>query len=205
MIAELRLEGKEIAALAAADAQLAQAMAVAGCPHCGGPLHRADFPRKPRGGLLWRAGETWQMRYGLCCGRRDCRRRQLPPSLRFLGRRVYLEVAVVLASACVQAAAAVKDASKVTGVPARTLLRWLRFWQEELPQRQEWAVLRAMFAPPPPDAEALPLSLLDRVAGELGESGGRVLWQVARLLAPLTTSRPDAARFLRDATAPPAG
>lgn len=205
MMAELRLEEKEIAALAAADMELMQAVAAEGCPHCRGPLHRADFARKPRGGLLWSSAEGWQRRFALCCGRRDCRRRQLPPSLRFLGRRVYLEVAVVLASACAQAAAAVKEASRVTGVPVRTLLRWLRFWQEELPQRGEWAELKARFAPPPPAAEELPLSLLDRVAGELGESGGKVLWQVARLLGPLTTTRVDAARFLRDARASPSG
>jgi hypothetical protein len=196
MIAELRLEVKEIAALEEADLRLAQAVAAEGCPLCGGPLHRADFPRKPRGGRLWSAGEAWVRRFGLCCGRRGCRRRQLPPSLRFLGRRVYLEVAVVLASACAQVAA-VREAATVTGVPRRTLRRWLYFWQVEFPQRAEWAGLRARFAPPPPAEKELPLSLLDRVAGDLEETGAKVLRQVARLLAPVTTTLADAARFLR--------
>lgn len=57
------------------------------CP-CGGCLHRANYPRKPRGG-----GEELPQEYGrrlsFCCEREGCRKRVTPPSVRFLGRKVY--------------------------------------------------------------------------------------------------------------------
>ncbi len=60
-------------------------MAAKGCPGCEGPLHRGDYERKPRGALVAAASEAFRVRHSLCCG--WCRRRALPPSVRFLGRR----------------------------------------------------------------------------------------------------------------------
>jgi hypothetical protein len=60
------------------------------CLYCHGKLHRADFDRKPRG------GPQWVRRYSFCCAEEDCRRRRTPESVRFLGRRVYTGLAVVL-------------------------------------------------------------------------------------------------------------
>ncbi|MCC5873384.1 MAG: hypothetical protein JJU22_13365, partial [Gammaproteobacteria bacterium] len=62
---------------------------------CGGALHRADYPRKPRG-CPRRFREAFSWRHSFCCQR--CRGRNTPPSVRFLGRRVYLGLIVVLAS-----------------------------------------------------------------------------------------------------------
>jgi hypothetical protein len=73
-------------------------VAAEGCPVCGGPLHRGDYVRKPRGALVVPAGEAFARRFSLCCGREGCRKRALPPSVRFLGRRVYLGAVVILAS-----------------------------------------------------------------------------------------------------------
>jgi len=67
-------------------------------PGLHGALHKSNYQRKPRGGPLALTGEQYALRFSLCCGWRDCRRRVLPPSLRFLGRRVYLEVVVLFAS-----------------------------------------------------------------------------------------------------------
>lgn len=55
-----------------------------GCPRCGGRLHRADWPRKPRG-LPEGIAATGSIRLGLCCAEEGCRRRTTPPSLRFPG------------------------------------------------------------------------------------------------------------------------
>lgn len=81
------------------DTRIAQAVQTAGCPHCNGPLHRADYPRKPRGGPLDPDIDQALLstRISLCCGRPGCRRRSTPPSVRFLGRRVYLGAAFLLA------------------------------------------------------------------------------------------------------------
>ena len=42
--------------------------------------------RKPHGGPA-DLSETFSLRHSLCCGREGCRRRTLPPSVLFLGRR----------------------------------------------------------------------------------------------------------------------
>src|SRR5271157_4368665 len=68
-----------------------------------GPLHRSDYDRKPRGALIAPAGEAFVRRFSLCCGREGCRKRATPPSLRFLGRRVYLGAVVLVASMLAQA------------------------------------------------------------------------------------------------------
>ena len=84
------LGGEFFAALEAVDASIARRVADARCPVCGGALHVSNYGRKPRGGLIAQAGEASVLRFSLCCEKEGCRKRATPPSLRFLGRRVYL-------------------------------------------------------------------------------------------------------------------
>jgi hypothetical protein len=181
------------------DRQIAEAVAVAGCRHCGGPLHQGNYQRKPRGGNIAEAGETFRLRHSLCCGREGCRKRALPPSLRFLGRRVYLEAVVLVASALALALETLRMASEVTGVPARTLRRWHCWWTEAFPSSAVWTELRARFAPPPPAESELPRSLLERAKAVFGADAelSDALLLCARWLAPVTTqSVPDGSRFV---------
>lgn len=194
----VRLFGEFFARLAEADEKIARQVAAAGCRYCGGPLHQGNYPRKPRGAEIAGAGEAFKLRHSLCCGRRGCRRRALPPSLRFLGRRVYLEAVVLIATALTLVMAELEDVSGETGVPVRTLRRWQTWWTTSFPRLSSWTVLRARFAPPPPEEKELPKSLLDRFAASLpGATASDVLELVARSLAPLTTgSVPDGSRFV---------
>lgn len=203
MMPEGRMDGEFFARLEEFDARVAQAVAARRCPHCGGPLHRGDYERKPRGGLIALAGETFSVRFSLCCGRRGCRKRAMPPSLRFLGRRVYLEVVVLLASSTA-ITEIVRDVHRATGVPVRTLRRWLAWWSAVFPKTATWVELRARFVPPPPVEAELPNSLLDRlVTGPPPSSATEAMVIAARLLSPLTTqSVPDVSRFLRVAGVP---
>ena len=82
----------------AIDEAIVERAAVEPCRFCGGPLHRGDYPRKPRGGLVAVAAEAFARRFSLCCGREGCRHRATPPSVRFLGRRVYVGAVVIVAS-----------------------------------------------------------------------------------------------------------
>ena len=77
------------------DADLTEAARLKGCLLCGGRLHRSDYDRKPRG------GPQWDVRFSLCCAQEGCRRRHTPASVRFMGRRVYAGLVVVLVSAMV--------------------------------------------------------------------------------------------------------
>lgn len=199
---EDRLEAEWFAKLAEFDQKIAGAVAAEGCRHCGGPLHRSDYERKPRGGWCAGAGEAFTLRHSLCCGREGCRKRALPPSLRFLGRRVYLEAVVLLASAQVMVVSALRRVRAMTGVPTRTLRRWCNWWTEIFPRSPAWMQVRARFAPPPPDEATLPQSLLARLAASLGGApvASDVLVLAARWLSPVTTeSVPDGSRFVHAA------
>jgi hypothetical protein len=207
MLHDLGLREEFFAMLLAFDAKIAREVAAAGCPHCGGPLHQSNYERKPRGADFAVAGEAFKLRHSLCCGREGCRRRALPPSLRFLGRRVYLEGVVLLASVVAQLVPTLRAARTQTGVPVLTLRRWGTWWRTTFPERPTWVELRARFRPPPPDQELLPRSLVVRLGEDL--SGARVepalgdiCQAAAKLLAPVTTtSVPDGARFVRAVSA----
>lgn len=197
--------GELFALLTEWDAQIAAAVSAAGCPHCGGPLYQSNYRRKPRGGAVAPDGEAFSLRHSLCCGREGCRKRALPPSLRFLGRRVYLEIVVVLGSAwaLIAGAAAAADDS---GVPRQTLSRWGQWWRSVFPQSETWTDLRARFAPPPPSEADLPASLVARLDrdtradhdGAADRTSAAIM--LARCIAPATTiSVENGARFLRDA------
>jgi hypothetical protein len=80
------------------DRDLSVTARAAGCHLCGGALHSAQFARKPRGcpaGL----SQAYGPRFSFCCAADGCRKRMTPPSLRFLGRKVYLATVVTLISA----------------------------------------------------------------------------------------------------------
>ena len=118
--------------LTVVDATIAARVAASACSRCGGPLHVGNYLRKPRGGLLAAAGEDFALRFSLCCGREGCRRRTTPPSVRFLGRRVYLGAVVIFASAIAMAVVMGSAGRRVTGVPPRTLRACLAHWPRRL-------------------------------------------------------------------------
>ena len=178
MFDEIRLRSEFFELLTGIDATIAARVVEKGCRFCGGPLHRGDYPRKPRGGLVAEAAEAFARRFSLCCGREGCRRRATPPSVRFLGRRVY-----VAASA----------ARRVTGIPERTTRRWLRWWRGEFVQTPVFVALSGRLVPGI-DRVQLPRSILERFAGP---ASGR-LQELLTWLAPITTtSTPDGSRFVR--------
>jgi hypothetical protein len=190
MLHGLRLAREIFARLEKLDEAIAGAVAAGRCRHCEGPLHRGNYRRKPRGALVAGAGEAFTIRHSLCCGRRGCRKRALPPSLRFLGRRVYLEAVVLVASMAAQAVAlTARTAIATAGVPLRTLRRWGVWWRERFPRLSLWAELRARFVPPPPNEAELPGSLVARLARDGTESANaEALLLAARYLAPATTA-----------------
>ena len=79
------------------DQDLAHTAQQKACP-CGGRLHCANYPRKPRG-TAEDLPRDYGYRFSFCWERDGCRKRLTPPSVRFLGRKVYLFAVVVLVSA----------------------------------------------------------------------------------------------------------
>jgi hypothetical protein len=81
--------------LLACDRDLANQVRRRRCLLCRSPLHSANYPRNPRGRLC-RLPPEHDWRLSLCCARHGCRKRKTPPSLRFLGRKVYLAVTFIV-------------------------------------------------------------------------------------------------------------
>lgn len=177
------------------DERTAAKVAAAGCPHCGGRLHRGDYVRKPRGGLIAAVAEAEARRISLCCDREGCRRRATPPSVRFLGRKVYVGAAVVIASVVARSAASVGAARRATGICTRTVRRWSRWWRDGYGTSEHFAEARSRMAQPV-EVSGLPGSLWQRFAGRARD----VLEALERLLgfiAPVTTgSVADGPRFV---------
>ena len=164
------------------DSELAAKVRQAGCLHCAGKLHRADYKRKPRGGPK-RDEEIY--RDSFCCDQDGCRKRHTPPSVRFLGRRVYWGIVVVLVSAMHHGLKAerVRVLRESLGIDRRTLERWRAWWLETFVQSSFWKAARARFMPlicektlPLSLCQAFPLDRRDR------------LLELLRFLSPLTTT-----------------
>ena len=103
-------------------------------------------------------------------------------SVRFLGRRVYLGLAVVLVSArhAGQTPAAARTAEALA-IPIRTLERWRQWWQEQFPVTPLWQAQCARFMPPVA-THRLPGELLERFTGAAHEA----LLRLLLFLTPLT-------------------
>ena len=131
MYTTLLAEGKFYAAFLDIDVDLAASARAAGC-RCGGALHSANYPRKPRGGP-GHLGADYDYRLSLCCATDGCRKRVTPPSVRFLGRKVYLAAVVVLVSAMRQGPTPTRVAKlhDLLGVGERTLRPW-RTWGPQI-------------------------------------------------------------------------
>lgn len=175
--------------LAQWDRSIAAAVQAAGCG-CGGRLDRADYPRKPRfGSATPEPDPAWSKRLSLCCSRDGCRRRVTPPSVRFLGRRVYAEVVVLVASARALLHAEVQSTRTNADVPRRTVKRWQSWWRTAFVASALWQELRSRVLPPL-DESRLPASLIERAPPP------SPLLSVARWLSPLTSgSLPNGASF----------
>ena len=170
--------------LLAFDHDLASTARAARCWRCGGVLHSASYDRKPRGGPAG-LGQEHAERFSFCCAVDGCRKRTTPPSLRFLGRRVYLATVVTLISAMLLGTTPARLArlSVVPGIDRRTLTRWRAWWRSTFTESPFAPVARAAVVPLL-DIAGLPVSLLERFAGEVREQ----LIALLRFLGPLIGS-----------------
>src|SRR5271163_1280159 len=111
--------------LLACDRDLADTARGAGCKRCNGVVHSAHYWRKPRGRPC-RLGREHDRRFSFCCAVDGCRSRATPPSLRFLGPKVYIAAIVVLIAVLRHGATALRmrELTEVIGVDRRTVERW---------------------------------------------------------------------------------
>lgn len=170
------------------DRDLAGSVRDEGCP-CGGTLHAAHYPRRPRGGPA-ALPEGYEKRFSFCCGTEGCRARATPPSVRFFGRRWYLAPVVVLVSALrhgvtLRRLAALREwlCSRGERLSRATVERWRHWWLTVFVRSPTWSARRDRFVPPVAE-NLLPQSLLERFTGEAWER----LTAALRFLSPVTTA-----------------
>jgi hypothetical protein len=113
-----------------------------------------------------------------------CRTRHTPASTRFLGRRIYLGILVVLATALQQGPAPwrMNRLRAELGMSRQTLERWRTWWREAFVESTFWKAAKAGFSPPVAET-GVPRSLLERFDGDELER----LVALLRLLSPLST------------------
>jgi hypothetical protein len=162
------------------DSDLAEQCRREGCLHCRGKLHWASYDRKPRGGP-----EGWEERASFCCAKDGCRKRHTPPSVRFLGRKVYVGTVVILVSAMLHGLnpGAVRILGESLGIDRRTLEHWREWWLERFAQSSFWKMARARFMPLLCE-QSLPLSLVEAFGTDRRDR----LLKLLKFLAPITTS-----------------
>jgi len=155
------------------------------CPLCGGRLDTSDFPRKPRGGPA-SLGPGYDKRLSLCCDVTGCRHRVTPPSVRYLGRKVYLGAVVALATALQNGVTPwrLSRLRDLLGASTETLKRWRIWWQESFGTSPFFDTARAFLARPI-DVETLPLSLLE--AFDWPASPQEVMRKMLEFIKPIST------------------
>ncbi len=167
------------------DLDIASDVQQGGCLHCGGSLHVSCYPRKPRG-MCSALDESYEYRLSFCCAEDECRRRTTPPSVRFLGRKVYLGVIVVLITALEHGLTPKRRKKLIEDLDLwpQTISHWRKWWRETFPVSRCWRSQKGNFMPPI-ELEGLPASLLGRLNGK---DLPLRLCRLLLLLAPFTTT-----------------
>ena len=183
MCQSLPLDTSHWFALFQLDRHIADQVRDLGCPHCGSKLHVANYPRKPRGVPPDVLGSQYSLRLSFCCS--ICHKRTTPPSVRFLGRKVYLGSVITLLSSGTRGLSngqrqALLD---ILDVPAQTLHRWRCWWTKHVPASATWRDMSGRFSPPIKPCE-LPGELLVQLQGS---TLAVKLTQLLTLICPLTT------------------
>ena len=147
---------------------------------CTGPTTPAS-----RGAEARICPQEYDFRLSFCCEREGCRKRVTPPSVRFLGRKVYLGAIVILVAAMRQGPSPrrVRELSRLFGADRHTIARWRVFWSEHFPQTPFWKAARGRLVPAV-EIIVLPLALLEAFhrTGDPCQDWRRLL----EFLAPIT-------------------
>jgi len=148
MLAELLQNVSLYRVLHQIDQDLALACRRAECPFCHSPLHNAPYTRKPRGGPD-SIPEEYSVRQSLCCSREECRRRVLPPSCLFLGRKVYWGAVILIATTLWQQnpqTNSINMLARKFKIPRSTVVRWIHYFRDVFPQSLQWQRLRGLIS-----------------------------------------------------------
>jgi len=165
------------------DAEIAERTRARGCPHCGGRLHRANYPRQGFG-LHADVRPLYATRFSFCCGR--CRRRATPPSVRFFGQRRFVAALFVLLSALRLPVTEQRCEQLVRHfavyLSLSTWKRWRAWWRHRFPISAFWTDAKA-HVPSVNTSTPLPRGLLQAF---LAAQVAKRLLSLLQFLSPLS-------------------
>ncbi len=148
MLSELLQKASLFSLLFRIDLDLAEQVQKNGCQFCRSTLHHANYHRKPRGGPV-DIPEEYLIRQSLCCANKECRRRTMPPSSLFMGRRVYWGCVILVVMTLAQGrlcGASVAKLARMFSISRHTIKRWITWFRDEFPQTVQWHRLRGRVA-----------------------------------------------------------
>jgi hypothetical protein len=128
--------------------------------------------------------EEYSSRFSFTCGR--CEKRATPVSVRFFGRRVYVAVALMLASP--PSGTRAQKLADELGIPARTMACWRTWWNRDFLRTPFWQSRCERFHTPVP-SKRLPGSLMERFAADSDERRMELLLRFVAPLSSRTASR----------------
>ena len=161
------------------DLVLAKEAKDGNCPHCGGVLDVSNYARKPRG--LAGTDPCDHIRFSFTC--RKCEKRLTPPSVRFLGRKIYVGSFVVLAMSPEWLR------SNFIKVCRQTLIRWRRYWNEVLNRSNVFWKCAKSLLPPAFQLSGSPIPILEIFLISHKEREGALL-KCLVFFSPLSVWRP---------------
>jgi hypothetical protein len=164
------------------DEKIAAQVQQNGC-QCGGVLHVANYPRVAKG-MPELIGSNYRLRLSFCCNQQGCRKRVTPPTLRFLGRKVYISIIIIL-TFMLPAKTTTQRIDQLQAcigliVSDETTRRWQQWWFC-LPDNLLW---KKQGLGSTIDRKNLPDSLLTCFAGKISDQ----LFSTLKFLSPLTTT-----------------
>lgn len=152
------------------------------CVFCLDRLNWANYPRKPRG-IPPEAVKYFELRFSHCCSR--CRKRRTPPSARFMGRRVYVSIFLIIIF-CLNSREfyqKIISATTANSFSRRTLNRWLIWWDCTIPISPIWKKISGNLKPNI-DNKFLPLFIIEQFFEANGKTDKAILL-LLKFLSPM--------------------
>lgn len=124
----------------ARDKALAEMIRLEGCPECNGPLHYANYKRKP-----FEFSNEEFVRFSLCCG--HCRRRVKPPSVLFFGRKRFTSLTILMLAAKSPElpTEVIKEFKTRFNIHQRTISHWRKWFRKKFEASVFWKTLKGLF------------------------------------------------------------
>lgn len=143
------------------DRIIAEQVRQSRCLFCHGNLHQSHYPRKPRG-VPNGVHNDYSIRFSYCCGGEGCRKRFTAPSMRFLSRKVYSSVIIILVFLLKSKTDELKveELNRLLGttLSVETVRCWRHFWLKDVSQSHIWKIASFSHSM----AQTLPASLLNQ-------------------------------------------